>query len=394
MLIKTAIIAISLALLMAAVGCAGPPEIREVEVTREVPVTVETVKNVEVTREVPVTQEVPVTVVVSKTVEVTREVTVSRTDEVTREVPVTRVEVITPTPAAPAAAPTVTPADAPTATPSPTLTPTAAPTPTPMPTPPEASQFHPWTMERSQYPNQYGNLENKFLFQLEALEYEIGDQAPTLTYECDHSGRRTMYINWYHPITAMSSERPSSSRDPFSQYRDIPYYALLEYADGLLPFVDELRLSLGEQDDLDEIWDEVRKRWFAGTGASHLASDTTPQMLVDLLRDRTHRSVGIRLGFYVETIDPDEWSKYGLPPLDSIGGEWIVLSDRTQINPGSLGELRRAVRETFSQPFEVGTKRAVMTATITRPGQPALMVAKWDITGIRQVLSHCQAIRL
>lgn len=383
MLIKTAIIATSLALLIAAIGCAGPPEIQEVEVTREVPVTVAVPQTVEVTREIPVTQEVPVTVVVSETVEVTREVAVPQTVEVTREVPVTRVAVATPTPAA---APTVSPADAHTATPPPTITPTVAPTPTP--TPPETSHFHPWSMENKQYANL-----NKFVFQLEALDYEVGERAPTLNYECDHRGRRAMYINWHHPITAMSSDRPSASRDPFSEYRDIPYYALLEYADGLLPFVDELRLTLREQDDLDEIWDKVEDRWFVGQGASHLAGEPTPDMLVDLLRDRTHRSVGIYLGFYVETIDPDKQPKYGPPSLADIGGEWIVLSDRTQINPGSLGELRMAIRELYAQPFEVGAKRPVMTATITRPGQPALTVAKWDITGIRQVLSHCQAIQ-
>ena len=388
MLLKTVLITICATLLLATVGCAGPPEIQEVEVTREVPVTVETVKNMPVTREVPVTQEVPVTVVVSETVEVTREVPVPQTVVVTREVPVTQAAIATPTPAI-AAAPTISPADAPTATPEhvPTPTPTAAPTPTLKPS--ETSRFHPWRMERKQYAQL-----DKYSFRIDALEYEAMERPPTLTYECDHRGRRTMYINWHHPITAASSERPSASPDPFSQYRDIPYYSLLEYIDGLLPFVDELRLTPREQDDLEEIWDEVEDRWFVGTGSSSLDGEPTPQVLVDLLRSRTHRSVRISLAFYVETINPDKPPKYGPPSLADIGGEWLVLSDRTEINPGSLGELRMAIREVFAQPFEVGAKRPVLTATITSPGQPVHTVAKWNITGIRLVMSHCQAVRL
>lgn len=386
MLLKIAVVTLGTALLLVAAGCTGQTEIREVEVTREVPVTVETVKDVEVTREVQVTQEVPVTVAVQATLEVTREVAVPQTVVVTREVPVTRVAEATPTPAP---TPTVSPADTPTATPEPVQTPapTAAPTPTPIS--PETSRFHPWRMERKQYAQL-----DKYLFQIEALDYEFGDRPPTLTYECDYRGRRTMYINWHHPITAASSERPSASRDPFSQYRDIPHYALLEYADGLLGFVDELRLTAREKDDLDEIWSTVEDRWFVGTGSSSLDGAPTPQMLVDLLLDRTHRSVRISLAFYVETINPEKPPKYGPPPLANIGGEWILLSDRTEINPGSLGELRMAIREVFSQPFEVGAKRPVLTATITSPGQPVHTVAKWDITGIGLVLSHCQAIRL
>lgn len=386
MLLKIVIITVGVALLMVAAGCTGQTEIREVEVTREVPVTVETVKDVEVTREVQVTQEVPVTVVVTEAVEVTREVEVPQTVVVTREVPVTRVAEATRTPAP---TPTVSPADTPTATPEPVQTPapTAAPTPTPIS--PETSRFHPWRMERKQYAQL-----DKYLFQIEALDYEFGDRPPTLTYECDYRGRRTMYINWHHPITAASSERPSASRDPFSQYRDIPHYALLEYADGLLGFVDELRLTAREKDDLDEIWSTVEDRWFVGAGSPSLDGEPTPQMLVDLLRSRTHRSVRISLAFYVDTINPEKPPKYGPPPLANIGGEWILLSDRTEINPGSLGELRMAIREVFSQPFEVGAKRPVLTATITSPGQPVHTVAKWDITGIRLVLSHCQAIRL
>ena len=91
--------------LAVAFGCtqAEPETPVIVEVTREVPATVEVERQVEVTREVPVTvqverqvmvtREVPVTVEVERQVEVTREVPVTveveRQVEVTREVPVT-----------------------------------------------------------------------------------------------------------------------------------------------------------------------------------------------------------------------------------------------------------------------------------------------------------------
>ena len=383
MLLKTGSIATLTAILLATVGCAGQPETIEVEITREVPVTVETVRTVTTTREVPVTQEVPVTVMVPQTVEVTREVSIPQTVEVTREVAVTRVAVATPTPSV---APTVSPADTPTATPPPADTPAASPTPTPAP--PETTQFGRWILDEQEH---YGGREI-YRFRNEALHH-TGVHPPELTYQCDTGGGRTMYIDWRHPVTAASSDRPSASRDPFSQYRDIPYYALLEYADSLLDFVDDLRLTPGEQNDVDEIWDKVEDRWFIGQGAAQIASDPTPDMLVDLLRDRTHRSVRIALAFYQEFIDPEKESKYGAPSLADIVGEWIVLSDRTEINEGSMGELRQAIRGLYSVPFNETTTREVMTATITAPGQPVVTVAKWDIAGIRLVRSHCEAVR-
>ena len=379
-MLKTGIIATTAALLLASVGCAGQPETIEVEVTREVPVTqevpvtVETVRTVTTTREVPVTHEVPVTVVVPQTVEVTREVSIPQTVEVTREVAVTR------------AATTPDPSVAPTASPS--DTPAATPTVAPTPTPPETTQFGIWILDEQQH---YGGREI-YRFRNEAL-HQTGVLPPMLTYQCDTRGGRTMYIDWRHPVTAESSDRPSSSRDPFSQYRDIPYYALLEYADGLLEFVDNLQWTPREQDDFDEIWDKVEDRWFIGQGASHLAADPTPDMLVDLLRDRTHRSVRISLAFYQEFIDPEKEGEYGPPSLADIGGEWILLSDRTQINGGSMGELRQAIRGLYSVPFNETTKRMVMTATISTPGQPIVTVAKWDVRGIRLVMSHCETIR-
>ena len=240
MLLKTVVITIVAALLPAAIGCAGQLETievrvtREVLVTQEVPVTVETVRNVESTREVPVTQEVPVTVVIPQTVEVTREVAVPQTVEVTREVVVTRAAAATPTPAV---VPTASPADTPTATPQPTMAPTAVPTPTPEP--PATMHFHSWAMEE---PEHYGTRE-VHRFRNVAIDQQTGDQPPTLTYQCDTHGIRTMHIDWRHPITAASSDRPSASRDPFSEFRDIPYYALLEYADRLLKFMDDLQVD-------------------------------------------------------------------------------------------------------------------------------------------------------
>ncbi len=144
---------------------------------------------------------------------------------------------------------------------------------------------------------------------------------------------------------------------------------------------------------MDEIWDKVEDRWFIGQGASHLDADPTPDALVDLLRDRTHRSVRIALAFYQEFIDPDKEGKYGPPSLADIVGDWIVLSDRTQINDGSMGELRQAIRGLYSVPFNEETTRMVMTATIIGPGQPIVTVAEWDVSGIRLVRSHCEAIR-
>ena len=93
------------------------------------------------------------------------------------------------------------------------------------------------------------------------------------------------------------------------------------------------------------------------------------------------------------SLTPTGRGEYGPPSLADIGGEWIVLSDRTQINPGSLGELRQSVRGLYSVPFNETTKRVVMTATVTAPEQPVVTLAKWDVRGIRQVLSHCEAIR-
>ncbi|MCY4560243.1 MAG: hypothetical protein OXF79_28580 [Chloroflexi bacterium] len=391
-MLKTGIIAISVPLLLAAIGCGGQPATIEVEVTREVPVTqevpvtVETVRNVEVTREVPVTQEVPVTVVVPQTVEVTREVLVPQTVVVTRQVSVTR-SAATATPV-PSVAPTAEPADVAAETPTPAATPSAAPTPTPTSPAPEPTRLGSWTLDEQQHHEGFAIHR----FRNEALE-QTGVRSPTLTYQCDTRGGRTMYINWRDPITAGSSDRPSAARDPFSQYRDIPYYALLEYAGGLLEFVDDLRLTPREQEDLDEIWDHMEDRWFIGQGASHLPSDPTPENLVDLLRDRTHRSVRIGLAFYQELIDPEKGSKYGPPSLADIVGDWIVLSDRTQINNGSMGELRQAIRNLYSIPVNETGKRMVMTATIYGPGQPMVTVAKWDVRGIRLVRSHCESIR-
>ncbi len=392
---KTAVTATLLgAILFAAVGCTGQSEILEVEVTREVPVTqevpvtVETEKTVEVTREVRVAQEVPVTVTVPQTVEVTREVETLQMVEVTREVPVTRIVAATPAPT-PEGVPTVAPdppTPIPTAIPEPAI-PAASATPTPTPT--QASQFLSWEMEYAHY----GEREI-FLFQNTALEHTAGGPEPTIIYWCDTRSGRAMYINWHQPITATASNIPSSSNDPFSQYRDIPLYALLEYADDILEFVDDLQLSDREQREADEIWDRVTDRWFIGSATPPaLANDPTPSDLVDLLDNRTHRSVDINLDFFDEIIDPEKRSPHDLPPLDTISGTWLVLSDRTQINQGSLGQLRGTIRRVYSPQFATAGTRPVMTATIKGPDQPAVTVAKWDIAGIRQVLSHCQAIR-
>lgn len=397
-IIRKAVIGVTLlgAILLVAVGCTGQSEIIEVEVTREVPVTqevlvtVEAVKTVEVTREVPVTQEIPVTVAVPQTVEVTREVETLQTVKVIREVPVTRLVAATPAPATegvPTVAPDA-PTPVPTTTPAPATIPAASATPTPTPTP--ASQFISWDMEHAHY----GEREI-FSFRNTALDHPAGrpGPAPTLTYWCDTRAGSAMYINWHYPITAMASNIPSSSNDPFSQYRDIPFYALLEYADDILEFIDDLRLSDREQREADEIWDRVTDRWFTGKARPPaLADDPTPGGLVDLLSNRTHRSVDIDLDFFDEIINPDQRSPHGPPSLGTISGVWLVLSDRTQINQGSLGELRATIRRAYPPEFPVVGTRPVMTAIIRGPGQPVVTDAKWDIAGIHQVLSHCKAI--
>ncbi len=108
---------------LASIACTAPdPVVREVEVTREVPQTVEVAVEVpvEVTRLVERTVEVPVTEIVERTV------------EVTREVPVTVIVTATSLPRTPTPRPTAT--QRPTATPKPTATmrPTPRPTPTPV----------------------------------------------------------------------------------------------------------------------------------------------------------------------------------------------------------------------------------------------------------------------
>ena len=130
----------------------------------------------------------------------------------------------------------------------------------PTPEPPATTHFHSWTMDEQEH---CGFLA-VHRFRNVAIDHQASDQPPVLTYQWDTRGGRTMYIDWRHPVTAASSDRPSASRDPFSQYRDIPFYALLEYSDRLLEFVENLRLIPREQDDLDEIWDKVEDRWFIG----------------------------------------------------------------------------------------------------------------------------------
>ena len=400
--LKTGVIVAAMTMLLAAVGCTGQPEIREVTlevpVTQEVPVTVETVQTVEVTREVPVVQEIPVTVIVPQTVEVTRVVDIVQTVEVTREVTVTRVVQVTPTsipamvgptvePTATIPAPIVSPTDTPTATPAPNVTPSVSVTPAPTNGP--SSRFQSWEMQSTNY----GSREI-YQFRNTALDYTFGGPAPTITYWCDTRSGRAMYINWHRPITATASTVPSSARDPFSQYRDIPFYTLVEYVDDLLAFVDDLDLSDREQREADEIWDKAKERWFIGPATpSALADDPMPGDLLELLENRTHRSVGISMDFFDERIAPDQRFPHGPPSLATIAGTWIVLSDRTQINSGSLGELRHTIRQVYSPQFATAGTRPMMRATVTRPDQSAIIVAKWGIAGIRQVLSHCEAIR-
>ena len=367
-----------LALAVPSIACTAPTEIREVEVTREVsviqeiPVTVEVLRDVEVTREVTVPQEVPVTVETIRDVEVTREVVTVERVEVTREVPVTRL-VETADPVVPTTEPTsaqaiTTPSPEP--TPAPTL---AAETPTATPTPSQ-SRFGYWTMSNVTY----GNAEMT-VFQNTAQDYQSGPQPPILSYYCDTRGGRAMYIDWHHTLAGAETGINIYAEDPFREYRDNDLYAIIDYADSITEFVDELELSRSEQRKLEENWNRIRLEW--------LGHQTTATDLIDRMDTKNHRSVWIELVFFEE---PDKVGiRYGYPQLGELAANWIVLSDRTQMNHSSIGELRSAHRNSFVR----ASKRQMMSATVRVPEQPIIGAAKWNISGLNNIFGYCRGIR-
>ena len=374
------------ALLSVIIACSAEPQVQEVEVTREVPVTqevpvtVETVQTVQVTREVPVTQEIPVTVETVQTVQVTREVKTVKTVEVTREVPVTRIVSATPVPETPG-----TSVESPTATPAPTLAPVPAvamATPTATPASETASQrFGSWEMSES---TQYGR--SLFYFRNTAVEWEASPEPPTLTYQCYRGGGRSLYIDWGRPLFLTTKvEWVESARqhgvDPFNPRLDYDVTVLVDLADRLLTFVNEADLTRRDKRKRDEIWTEMLDQW----GPEKLAE--TPVGLIDRV-DAFLYGVLISLNFFLEKADWDKSLPYEPPFLDNITSKWYVISkQQTRMTAQAAGELKRAYR---SYPREEAGAR-VMTATVWE--QPTMVVAKWEISGIDDVMSYCATKR-
>ena len=74
---------------------------------------------------------------------------------------------------------------------------------------------------------------------------------------------------------------------------------------------------------------------------------------------------------------------------------WVILSQhRAQMDAGALGELRLAYRDSFPV-NEVYSGESVRTVVgrIKAPEQHAPAVAKWEISGLPKVMSHCRSIR-
>ena len=367
-------------LLSAIIACSTETQVREVEVTREVPVTqevpvtVETVKTVEVTHEVPVTQEIPVTVETIKTV------------EVTREVPVTRIVSATPIPETPG-----TPKESPTETPAPTLTrvpAVAMATPTATPASETASQrFGSW---KTSDPTLYSDRQ-VFHFHNVAVEWETSLEAPILTYLCDTRGGRSLYIDWGFPLSTerlgrLVNYRPDANDDPYRPHPDYNVDMLVDLADRLLTFVEKADLSERDLRKWDDSWKEMQRQWQSrqrGLGPQ------TPDELIEYV-DLFLSEVLINLDFFPEKADQDNNLPYGPPILDTISREWYVISrQRTKMEAAGMGELRRAYRS--YSPAEAGAR--VMTAIVKEPEQPAEAVAKWDISGLDNIMSHCASKR-
>ena len=379
-------------LLSVIIACSTEPQVQEVEVTREVtvtqevPVTVEIEKSVEVTREVPVTQEIPVTVETIKTVEVTRETETVKTVEVTREVPVTRIVSAKPVPETPG-----TPAESPTGTPAPTLTPVPAvamTTPSATPASETASQsFGSWEMsDRILYSDR-----QVFYFRNVAVEWETSLEPPILTYLCDTRGGRSLYIEWGFPLSTerlgrLVNYRPDANDDPYGPHPDYNVDMLVDLADRLLTFMEKADLSERDLRKWDDSWKEMQRQWQSrqrGLGPQ------TPDELIEYV-DLFLNEVLIDLDFFPEKADQDNNLPYGPPILNTISREWYVISrQRTKMEAAGMGELRRAYRS--YSPAEAGAR--VMTAIVKEPEQPAEAVAKWEISGLDNVMSYCASRR-
>lgn len=356
---------------------------REVPVVREVPVTVEVIDTVEVTREVEVTRQVPVTVEVIRTVDtpVTREVV--REIEITREVPVTRI--VTPTPA-----------------------PTVAPVPVPTPVPaaqPQRSRFGSWEMELQFH----GNREVASFSNL-AVAHETLPDAPVVTFLCDDRGYRSMHIDWRHPVVGVieTSLSPYSS-DPFDLYSEVDArFLLADYARRLHAFVDGIRLSPQDAGRFRELWRQTQREY-------HLNKITTFDNLVDDLEsdDReiddeqadaaatddepiisANRGAAlVQLDFSVEIPELIGQDRYRPSVRATVRSNWRVLpNQRTLMGDGPIGSINQSY-ETIAPPRSEADNLRIMTADIGEPEQPVALFAKWEITGLREVLEHCRDFR-
>ena len=363
-------------------GCAQDPQIITSEVTREIPVTVETVQTVEVTKEVPVTVETTRQVEVTRIAEATREI------PVTVEVPVTRLVEIETTkqPSVTTVAPTATPA----ATPIPESVSTIE-APTPAPTVPVTTAstsgaiktFGNWRM-RSE-PVTFG-LVTVVHFENIARKWEAGADAPVLVYECDSSGKRAMYVDWSFALTTQISRVPRYTDDPFKQYRDDDLDALAALSDRLLGFVEQAQIHQTDRGKLEQVWKALRTH--------HNLDPDKAAGLVDRMRERNHRSVLIAAEFYSHRHSHPAGRKYGPTYVDDITGDWIVLpGHRAQMGAGDLGGLKLMYRAVKSSATPGTQTDRLMIAVVKQPEQISTTMAEWEITGLDFVMGHCQSIQ-
>lgn len=373
-----------------ALACSPEPQVREVEVTREVAVAQEIPVTVEVTREVSVVREVPVTVDAVKSVEVTVPPPTAETVEVTREVPVTRIVVATPTsPTAADATLSPTPtAASPTATPllQATVEPTT-PTPTSTPAPASVSsndaRFGAWIMD--QEPVIYGES-TAFLFRTDAIASGISPEAPVLTYECDTRGGRAFYIDWHQPVVGAGPGVKRYSENPFEQYRDEDLDAIAGLAGNLLGLVNDLDLHGQNQRDRQRMWEQVARLWGI--------DPATSQDLITQVRERNHKTVLVQLDFFNEPSDPDRASRYGAPIVETISEWWVVApAHRTQASASVVGQLTSAHRKLLPPAILSISQPQNMAAMVKTPEQPFDISAKWDITGFDKVSEFCRLRR-
>lgn len=373
---------------LAIIACAQEPQIITNEVTREIPVTVETLQTIEVTRQVPVT------------VETERQTEVTRIVETTREIPVTRlVEIIqaaatsSPTPTASAAASPTPPTSASaSATPEPVVTPTRAvaepPTPTAMPpstpTPAVEQETDPRFVSWQPIPLTRIGEVNIARFENVAREWKAGISNPVLTYECDSRHRRALHIDWDFPISTSPSDR--TLYDPFQIYRDDDLDALADMTGQMLRFINEGKFYRSEAGKLDEIWKTLKRRW-----------QLEPENADDLIRrieERSHSSVVILSAFYTYRKDHEASLRFGPTWIEEISSTWVVLpGHRTQMDSGDVGNLRRIYRNVDSSvPFTSDTER-LLVITVKEPEQVTPITAEWEISGMDKVIQHCASIR-